>query len=81
MDPYYRASSEAVILVRDHVGNCFDVNTLRFFMPSNERWHCVLTAKEKEISSELHLFDWKPYERVWGDEYVSTRQVDAVLPD
>ena len=82
---------EAVILVRDHVGNCFDVNTLNTLvwnfmdvtpeepqdtiaqmvssgcvMPSSERWHCVLTTKEKEISSELHLFDWKPYERAWG---------------
>ena len=50
-------------------------------MPSSERWHCILTTKEREASPGLHLLDWKAYERPWGDEHVSTRHADTVPPD
>ena len=97
---------ESVFMVRGHVGNCFDVETLNTLewefmnvtpeepqdtiahmipgscvMPSSERWHCTMTTKEREISPGLHLFDWEPYQRSWGDEQVSTRQSDTVPPE
>ena len=43
-------------------------------MPSSERWHCVLTPTEREVGAGVHLFDWRPYDRSWGEGYVSTRQ-------
>ena len=50
-------------------------------MPTMERWHCVLTDTEKDTSPGLHLFDWKPYQKGWGDPYLSLRKVDQNPPD
>ena len=93
-------------MIRDHVGHCFDVDTLTTLewhvmkttseepetttaemvpgncvMPSSERWHCVLTTKEKEVSQGLHLFDWELCQKPWGDEQLSTRQSHIVPPE
>ena len=90
---------ESIVMVRDHVGHCFDLDTLRTLewkfmritpeepettiaemvpghcvMPSCERWHCILTTKEKETSIGMHLFDW-------GDEQLSTRRSEIVPPE
>ena len=46
-------------------------------MPSCERWHCILTTKEKETSAGIHLLDWQPYRKSWGDEQLSTRHADS----
>ena len=58
-----------------------DLVTGSCVMPSSERWHCVMTTKEKEVSQGLHLYDWEAYQKSWGDEYVSTRQSDTVPPE
>ena len=36
-------------------------------MPTTERWHCVLTDTERVTSPDLHLLDWQPYKKGWGD--------------
>ena len=45
-------------------------------MPTTERWHCVLTDTEEVTSPDLHLFDWQPYKKGWGDPYLSMRNVE-----
>ena len=50
-------------------------------MPSSERWHCVLTTNEKEVSKGMHLYDWEEHQRSWGDEHLSMRQSDLVAPE
>ena len=50
-------------------------------MPTTERWHCVLTQTEANTSPNLHLFDWQPYQKGWGDPYLSMRNVEDNPPD
>ena len=50
-------------------------------MPSCERWHCVLTIKEKTTSIGMHLFDWQLYQKSWGDEYLSMRRSEITPPE
>ena len=45
-------------------------------MPTTERWHCLLTDAEKENSPELHLFDWRPYNKGSCDPYLSLRNTE-----
>ena len=45
-------------------------------MPTTERWHCLLTDAERENSPELHLFDWRPYNKGSGDPYLSLRHTE-----
>ena len=97
---------QSIILVRNHIGHCFDLTTLttlkwsfmkdtpeesettiahmvkgQCVMPSCERWHCVLTTTEKSVRRDLHLYDWEPYQKSWGDEQLSTRHSDIVPID
>ena len=50
-------------------------------MPTTERWHCVLTDTEETTSPNLHLFDRQPYQKGWGDPYLSMRKVEDNPPD
>ena len=50
-------------------------------MPTCERWHCVMTEKEKAISEGIHLLDWQPYHKSWGEEYLSLRHADTNPPE
>ena len=96
---------ESIVMVRDHLGNCFDMSTMTMMewkflpttndepetlsdllqkecvMPTCERWHCVLTEKEKATSTGIHLLDWQPYHKSWGDEYLSMRHADTNPPE
>ena len=49
-------------------------------MPTCERWHCVMTEKEKATSVGIHLLDWQPYHKTWGEEYLSLRHADTNPP-
>ena len=53
-----------------------DVETGVCKMPTTERWHCLLTDAEKENSPELHLFDWRPFNKGSGDPYLSQRNTE-----
>ena len=46
-----------------------DVETGICKMPTTERWHCLMTDAERENSVELHLLDWRPYNKGSGDPY------------
>ena len=96
---------ESIIMIRDHLGNCFDMSTLTMMewkflpvtndepetphdlaqgeciMPTCERWHCVMTEKERATSTGMHLLDWQPYQKSWDDEYLSLRHADTNPPD
>ena len=50
-------------------------------MPTCERWHCVLTERERATGTGLHLLDWQPYHKTWGDEYLSMRHTDTNPPE
>ena len=50
-------------------------------MPTTERWHCTLTDMERDSSPDLHLFDWKPYQKGSGDPYLSLRNTEENPPD
>ena len=50
-------------------------------MPTCERWHCVLTERERATGTGLHLLDWQPYRKTWGDEYLSMRHADTNPPE
>ena len=96
---------ESIVLIRDHMGSCFDPSTMDSMtwsflpptieestliidveqgvcvMPTTERWHCVLTDTERVTSPDLHLFDWQPYQKGWGDPYLSMRKIEDNPPD
>ena len=96
---------ESIVLIRDHMGSCFDPSTMGSMiwsflppteeesnllidveqgtcvMPTTERWHCLLTDNEMATSPDLHLFDWQPYQKGWGDPYLSMRNADDNPPD
>ena len=50
-------------------------------MPTMERWHCVITDTERVFAPNLHLFDWKPYQKGSGDPYLSLRRIEENPPD
>ena len=50
-------------------------------MPTCERWHCVLTEKERETSAGIHLLDWQQYQKSWGEKYLSMRHADENPPE
>ena len=54
-------------------GNCI--------MPTSERLHCVLTTTEMVTSPGLHILDWQPYQKAWGDEYLSMRHIEDNAPE
>ena len=96
---------ESIVMIRDHVGNCFDASTMttlewgflpitqdepnttidmeqgQCIMPTCERWHCLMTEAEKVTSPGLHLLDWQPYQKSWGDEYLSMRHAETNPPE
>ena len=50
-------------------------------MPTCERWHCVITEKESTTSTGMHLLDWQPYQKSWGDDHLSMRHADENPPE
>ena len=50
-------------------------------MPTSERWRCVMTEKERATSAGIHLLDWQPYQKSWGEKYVSMRHADENPPE
>ena len=40
-----------------------------------------MTEKESTTSTGMHLLDWQPYQKSWGDEYLSMRHADTNPPD
>ena len=59
------------------------INTMQgsCIMPTSERWHCVLTTSEVVTSPGLHILDWRPYQKAWGDEYLSMRLIEENSPE
>ena len=53
-----------------------DVETSLCKMPTMERWHCLMTDTERENSTEMHLLDWRPYDKSSGDSYLSLRNIE-----
>ena len=64
---------EPVNTINTIQGNCI--------MPTSERWHCVLTTTEMVTSPGLHILDWRPYQKAWGDEYLSMRLIKDNPPE
>ena len=59
------------------------INTIQgsCIMPTSERWRCVLTTTEMVTSPGLHILDWRPYQKAWGDEYLSMRLIEDNPPE
>ena len=53
-----------------------DVETGICKMPTMERWHCLMTDTERENSADLHLLDWRPYNKGSGDPSLSLRKTE-----
>ena len=53
-----------------------DVETGLCKMPTMERWHCLMTDRERENSTDMHLLDWRPYDKSYGDPYLSLRNIE-----
>ena len=53
-----------------------DVETGVCKMPTTERWHCLMTDAERENSADLHLLDWRPYNKGSGEPYLSLRKTE-----
>ena len=40
-----------------------------------------MTEKERATSTGMHLLDWQPYQKSWGDEYLSMRHAETKPPN
>ena len=82
LDPYTLDTMEWGILpvTEDEPNTTIDTVQGKCIMPTSERWHCILTTTEMVTSPGLHLLDWQPYQKSWGDEYLSMRHIEANPP-
>ena len=68
-------------VTEDEPDTTIDTTQGKCIMPTCERWHCSLTTTEMVTSPDLHILDWQPYQKSWGDEYLSMRHIEENPPE
>ena len=72
---------EFLPITQDEPDTTIDMIQGTCIMPTCERWHCVMTDSEMVTSPGLHILDWQPYQKSWGDAYLSMRHIEANPPE